>query len=67
MKNGSPIGPAEAVKEHSQANSSCPEGDNFVSLCGFSRFPRRRAADGAGRDNCSNKALPNQAKDLGSL
>ena len=60
-------GYVDSVKEHSQANPSCPEGDIFDSLCGFSRFPRRRAADGAGHGNCSNEALPNQATDLGSL
>jgi hypothetical protein len=46
------IGATESVTERPQANPSFPKGDIFDSLYGFSRLPRRRAADGAEHDNC---------------
>jgi hypothetical protein len=53
-------GSTESGKEHSQANPFPPEGDNFVSLFGFSSLPRGRTADGAQYFSYYDKALPKQ-------
>ena len=53
-------GSTGSVKEHSQANSSHPEGDIVDSLCGFLRLPCRHTADGAQYSDYCDKALPKQ-------
>ena len=64
VKVGSFTGPAGSVTEQSQGNSSYPESDRYFSPRGFSRLPRRRAADGAHYFSYYRKARPDRSSRL---
>ena len=61
------IGATGSATELSQVKSFYPESDSYLSLCGFSKLPRRRASDGAPYFSDRRKALPEQVLKADSL